>query len=671
MRAQLLFIIVLIFICLSSALTPFKIRTQRYKDVVDEVLKAMNKSVNPCDDFYLYSCGNWIATHPVPPDESRIEKSFEEVENFNDAVLELIFADPNLDPKLRVYYSSCMNEDAIERLGVDPVVPIFTMIDDIRDTGDLMRVVAILHAFGVDALFSFGVTVDAKNPKLNIADFGQGGLALPDVSLYWTASDIRDRYKKHIANMFVLLGESHDVAMRHAQETFTFEQTIANFTLPPDDLIDPFQLYNPMTYSQFKNLTPSLPWDAYFGLPGKFPSTNVTVDVPTFFRNLSKVISSTTPKIWTSYLKWQVIHSFASLLPKRFVDEDFNFFKKILRGLKELPPRNKTCIAATDRALGELLGQYYVAKTFPPQSKQKAHDILLTIEDAMNRDLLNLTWMDNQTRTVALEKLKLVYNMIGSPENPRNYSHLTLLENQYFHNTIVARVSEWHRLIQKMDGPADRNEWDMTAATVNAYYDPSRNEMVFPAAILQYPFFNLSLPTAMNYGAIGAVMGHELTHGFDNQGKDYDGYGILRNWWQPQTEKQFNERAQCVVKLYSSFEVLPGVYVDGVLTQGENIADMGGVKNSFSAFAQIMGNHLNDKSVVPGLTNAQLFFVAYAQVWCSNATPEYLKVQVKTDPHSPAKFRVIGPLMNLPAFAQTFDCPVGSVMNPTSRCVVW
>jgi putative endopeptidase len=480
---------------------------------------------------------------------------------------------------------------------------------------------------------------------------------------------LRDAYVVHISNMFQLLGESAANATADAQSVLEFETMIADFTLPPDALVDPFFVYNKIDLSGLAGLSPNIPWNMYLqGLGKQFKQA--TVDVPPFFSNLSAILPNT-QQYWVPYLRWQVVNAFASTLSQAFVDENFNFWGKILNGQEKQSPRDETCIRFTDNALGELLGSFFLDQAFPGESRQMATGILQEIEAAMQADIEQIEWMDNTTRQRALQKLSLVSNMIGGPENPRNYSDVTVNPDTFFENVVSANIFMMQTQLDQIEQPADKDLWGMTPPTVNAYYDPTRNQMVFPAGILQQPFFNVSFPKAMNHGGVGMVMGHELTHGFDNQGRDYDGTGRLTNWWLPATSSKFDQKVQCVIQQYSQFEVLPNVYVNGKLTQGENIADMGGIKNSYNAFKTVIGNQADAPSIVPGLTNMELFFVAFAQGWCEKATDEALKNQVETNPHSPAKFRVLGPLINLPEFSDTFKCAQGTPMNPTSRCQVW
>jgi putative endopeptidase len=642
-------------------------------EIVEDVVKSMNFSVDPCQDFYHFSCGGWITNTKLPGDKSRYDRSFSIIEKHNQDILLSIVQSPTTNTKLTTFYASCMDTDTIEQLGYQPMEFLLKMVSVVPDATTLLYYTGLLHARGVPVLFGISTVIDSKNPKINIADFSQGGLALPYPDLYTDPSDssvkIRRQYVEHISKMFQLVGVQPNDADKMGRDVLAFETIIAGFTVPNDQLVDPFVVYNKLDITGLQAISPNLSWKAYLSGLG-YTFNQATVDVPSFFSNLSAVVP-TTSQYWATYLRWQVINHYANRLSSAFVQEQFAFFGVILSGQKEMSPRWKKCIGNTDSSLGELLGSYFVKIAFPGESKQMALDILHGIEDAMKDDLTNIDWMDPTTRQRALTKLSLVTNMIGAPTNPKNYSNVPIHQKEYFNNMYRAEVAAIADQLSQIEKPSDKMAWGMTSPTVNAYYDPTRNQMVFPAGILQQPFFNVSFPTAMNGGGIGMVMGHELTHGFDNQGRDYDGNGVLVDWWLPETSAKFDSKVQCVINQYSKFEVLPNVYVNGKLTQGENIADMGGIKNSYHSFLKKMGSKAFEQSIVPSLTNAQLFFVAYAQGWCEIATPEYLKVQVETDPHSPAQFRVMGPLINLPQFSDLFQCPKGSTMNPAERCTVW
>lgn len=617
--------------------------------------------------------GGWMKTHDIPADRTRVDRSFSFIDDNNQQVLQAIVTNP-ANTQLNRFFSACMNTDAIEKIGLNGVTPFFASIQDNAGSGDvnsMFRLVAVLHSFGIPSFFGFDVVIDSGNPKANIVALGQGGLALPDSSYYLDsdAAQIRADYVAHMTRMFQLTGLTAADASKAAAAILDIETQIAQITTSPDQLTDPFKTYNKFTGSQFNALS-ALPWADYFDQNVPVPVDSLTVDVPAFFGNLSRVVLNNKDK-WVAYISWQFLHAVVPTLPKVFVDEDFNFFGKELQGQQQQSPRIRTCTKAVDANLGEALGVAFSKISFPGVSKSLAKSMIQDIEDAMHENLLKLDWMDDQTRAQALTKLSLVFNMVGLPDVPTNYT-FQIDTNDYGNTMLYSNYDAFTRRITKLQEPADRTEWEMTAATVNAYYDPTKNEMVFPAGILQTPFFNATgFPLAMNYGGIGMVMGHELSHGFDNQGRDYDGTGLLRDWWQPATSQRFNERVQCIIDQYSKFQPIPGVFVNGKLTQGENIADNGGIKLSYHAFLKAAGNSAPQPSVIPGLTNSQLFFVNFAQGWCAKWTDAMTRVRVKTDPHSPPRFRVLGPLMNFPEFSDAFSCPAGSNMNPANRCAVW
>eukprot|EP01112_Ceratiomyxa_fruticulosa_P003327 TRINITY_DN1369_c0_g1_i3.p1 TRINITY_DN1369_c0_g1~~TRINITY_DN1369_c0_g1_i3.p1 ORF type:complete len:489 (+),score=90.78 TRINITY_DN1369_c0_g1_i3:549-2015(+) len=481
----------------------------------------------------------------------------------------------------------------------------------------------------------------------------------------------------HIKMRLIFQGDFNRMESTHfsalAQRSIlvlAFETSIASLFGFPST---PFQQYNFMNLTQVENLMPELKFFLYFdyltSLGAKLE--NFTADVPQFYQGFSSLLSNTSVQTLKNYFLWQTVHTFAPYLSSGFVSEDFYFFSTILDGQLEMSPRWENCIQYTDQALGEVLGQYFVDLRFSGDSFDLATDMIESIEAAMKADLQEVVWMDDTTRAAALVKLSMVENQIGSPKTPLNYTGLNI-GDVFFENIFLSNYWFSTFSYKQIGFPSNKNLWEMTPDTINAYYDDTKNQMVFPAGILQSPYFNASFPKSMIYGGAGVIMGHELTHGFDNSGKDYNGNGKLTNWWLPATEAKFNSLATCVIEQYSTFEILPGLNVNGNMTLPENIADMGGTKNSFNALASILGQSgLNQQSIVPGFNNAQLFFIAYAQGWCSIETPEYMRLSAATDPHSPPRYRVLGPLINHPYFASTFSCPVGSYMNPTNKCAIW
>jgi len=636
-----------------------------------EVLKNMDFAVDPCNDFYHYACGNWIKNTTLPPSKPALFRSFSEIQDRNQEALLQVVQSPS-NPKLNNFYSTCMNVDAINARGAAPMIKYdLSLVSQVQDAPSLFQVLGQLYLKGIFPFFRFASTIDSGDPTRVIGAFDQGGLGLPYPAMYYEESSatIREEYLAHLTTMFTLIQDTYPAAS--AKMVMDMETEIAIFSTPSDELTDPFTTYNPMSLAEFKQLTPDLPWEFFFmtlNLTDTVMST-VTLSVPTFFGNLSGRISLSETS-WIPYLRWNIIRSRAALLDDAFRTEHFNFFSKILRGQKSPAPLWRQCIAWTDSSLGELLGKEFVKLTFPGTSEIAAEDALTDILAAMKNDLDTITWMDTKTRDLAIQKLELVSHLIGQPTDPDNYTGV-IVSTGFFENIESATSYAILKDLSYIGGPSStiKNAWGMTPSTVNAYYDPTKNQMVFPAGIMQPPFFSRVFPVEMNLGGIGMVMGHELTHGFDNQGRLYNGQGKLTNWWSTATNTQFEDRVDCVINQYSGFEVLPGIYINGKLTQGENIADMGGIKNAFMALKTLID--INQISIVSPLTRGQLFFVGFAQSWCAVESDAYVKLQVKTDPHSPAQFRVLGPLMDFPEFATLWGCPVGSKMNPAKRCEVW
>eukprot|EP01124_Arcella_intermedia_P027790 TRINITY_DN550_c0_g1_i1.p1 TRINITY_DN550_c0_g1~~TRINITY_DN550_c0_g1_i1.p1 ORF type:complete len:663 (-),score=90.37 TRINITY_DN550_c0_g1_i1:46-2034(-) len=640
-------------------------------NIAKTVLSLIDFGVSPCDDFFHFACGNWINQTIIPPDRSIVSRSFTTIEVNNKAIL-LQILNSGEDSKLTKLYNSCLNMSSINAAGWQPLVADLASVATITDLTTLFEALVYMNIRGLDPFFTFGPVVDAGDPLHNIAQFDQGGLGLPYPALY-TGTDpdtqkIQQEYQNLMQTIFSFIGAIDPVTS--TKLAYSIEDAIARFTINGDQLTNPFTTYNKMSSNQFILNYPV--FGPYFTKMQEVLNLNlnaVTVTVPSFFGNLTALLDNANEIALQNYLMWNILRARAPLLSSPFRDAYFDFFGRILSGQQQQVPLTEQCVDAVDSSLGELLGSYFNAIAFPGQSKQSALSILDGIVSAMNFDINNITWMDSVTQQKALTKLSMVTHLIGAPDQPDNYDDVNITSD-YFQNRMDATVYGRVKSYRKVGQNTDKTEFDMTAPTVNAYYDPSRNQMVFPSGILQQPFFNVSYPNAMNYGGIGLVMGHELTHGFDNQGRLYDGNGLLTNWWSDATNQKFNDKVQCVIDQYSKFEILPGVFVNGELTQGENIADMGGIKNAFHAYSQV--EDINGPSIVSGFTNGQLFFLSFGQTWCQKATDEHWRVSTQTDPHSPGIFRVLGPLMNLPAFADVWSCPAGSRMNnPATRCQVW
>jgi putative endopeptidase len=650
-------------------------------DLAKQILAIMNTSVDPCTDFYEYACGTWVNTYPLPPDASRFGMAFDQIAQDNQMILRGILEDPAGEwPIIGPFYNSCMNMDARNKLGAEPALSILDQVQ-VDDVVSFMSAVGYLHSIGLSTLFSAGVGVDAMHPTNNMFIMGQGGLSL-DVPSDYDDQKLATQFAQYAQQIFTLAGQSSFAAKTSAYQVLATERSLAKISLSPAALRDPYATYNNLTLAQLYALTPNIAqeaWDAYFTNAGLHIDASdltyvIDVETPTFFSNLSLLLDDTQDfSVWETYLRWAVLNQLAPSLSQDFVDANFNFFGMIYSGKKQNTPLWKRCVQQTDLSLGELLGRYYVLQDFPALSKQMASDLVQRIEDAFLANLANVDWMDDATRKLAAQKLSMVKNLIGYPEHWKDYSGLSISADYFVDNVVTCNQFSTADQFAQLTLPVNKARWEMTPPTVNAYYDPTLNEMVFPAGILQSPwFFNATYPPQINFAGIGSVMGHELTHGFDDQGANYDGTGKLHQWWPPAVKQRFQQRTECVSNLYSSFEVLPGLYVNGNLTLGENVADIGGLHESFIAY-QTYAKSLPTPppEILPGKTDKQMFFIAYALHWCEVDTPEALRRQVNSNPHSPARFRVNGPLSQLPQFTEAFSCPAGSAMNPAKRCNIW
>ena len=647
------------------------------------VLAAMDRKTDPCQNFYRYACGGWLDTTQIPADQSRWGRGFSVIGERNREALREILEASSKDAggdvgraKLGAYYSACMDVEAIDKAGFAPLAPWLAEIEKAQDAKSALLVAAKLQSIGVSAFFGLRADGDFKNPDMVIAFFSQGGLGLPDRDYYLKDDDkskqTRADYQEHVTKMLQLLGETEDAARRHTGQIVAFETELAKVARPRAELRDPDKTYHKLDLDGLQKLTPTLPWAEFLKAIGHPDVKEINVTVPEFFEGLQTQLRAADAETLQAYLRWGLVRSTAPLLSAPFVDESFAFFGKKLAGQKEQQARWKRCVEATDRALGELLGQQFVEKHFAGDSKSIAVDMVGRIESAFESNLPALSWMDDATRTRAVGKKQALKNKIGYPDKWRDYSKLAVKKGNYFASAIAARNFEFEFRANKIGKPMDKAEWNMTPPTVNASYNPLLNEMVFPAGILQPPFFDRTFPMPMNFGGIGMVMGHELTHGFDDQGRKFDPSGKLTEWWEPAVSAKFEERAQCVSNLYSSYEVQPGLKINGQLTLGENIADLGGIKEAYSAYKRWAEEHPEQsRSAVEGLTNDQLFFVGFAQTWCSIQTPEIERMLVTVDPHSHPRYRVMGPLSNFDAFAQAFQCGEGTPMNPKDSCQVW
>lgn len=644
-------------------------------------LKNFDNAIKPGDDFYTYSNGGWLKDNPIPADQSRWGSFNQLIEHNNDAlkeVAEKAGSDTNSagdTKKVGDFYASAMDESAIDTAKAEPLADEFKRIDAIKDKSGVLSEIAHLHSMGVTSLFGFTSGQDDKNSSMVISQAFQGGIGLPDRDYYTKTDDaskkIRDEYLAHVTKMLTLAGQDGEKAKVAAGKIMELETALAKASRTRVELRDPQKNYNKMKSDGLQKLTPGFKWADYFKELGLSNPGDINVGQPDFFKGADKVFTSTSVDDWKNYFRWHLVHAAAEDLSKDFVDENFNFYLKTLTGAQQLKPRWKRVVAETDGAIGEALGKLYVADYFPPTAKARAEELVRNVQAAMGDAIKNCQWMDEKTKQEALKKLAAFTVKIGYPEKWRDYSSLKVERGQHAQNAIRAAQFEVRRLLNKIGKPVDRAEWGMTPPTVNAYYNPNMNEIVFPAGILQPPFFNATADDAVNYGGIGAVIAHEISHGFDDQGRQFDAQGNLRDWWSADSAKKYKERADKIVKQYAEYEPLPGMHINGELTLGENIADDGGVKIAFAALKKALAGKPQEK--IDGFTPEQRFFLGWAQVWRANIRDEALKLRLNTDPHSPTKYRCNGPLSNTPEFQKAFDLPDGCPMvrPPDKRVTIW
>ena len=647
-------------------------------------LANLDRSISPCDDFFHFAAGGWIKNNPIPPAYSRWG-SFTILHNNNEDVLHGILEEASKDKnatagsnwqKVGDFYASCMNESQIESAGLKPLEAEFKRIADVKDIVTLQAEIAGLQRTGVNAIFGFGSEPDFKNSAQMIAAVGQGGLGLPDRDYYTREEDkdkkLRDAYLQHVTNMLKLLGDDSAIAAAEAKTVMSIETLLANASMHRVDLRDPDKVYHKMPVAKLHEIAPNVSWDSFFKEVGAPAVNEINVGQPDFFSAVNVALTSISLADWKTYMRWHLVHSVAPALPAKFVEENFSFYGQTLEGQKEMLPRWRRCVEATDRQLGEALGQVYVQRAFPPEAKARALAMVKNLMAALRDDLSTLDWMGAATREQALKKLTAIQLKIGYPDKWRDYSGFRVDRGPYVENARRGNDFENAYDVGKIGKPMDRGEWNMTPPTVNAYYNPLRNEIVFPAGILQAPFYDPNRDDAINYGAIGAVIGHELTHGFDDQGAKFDAQGNLKNWWTDEDLKNFQARGDCIVKQFDSFEVEPGLNENGKLVEGESIADLGGLTISYNALQKTLEGKLAP-AAIDGFTAEQRFFLGWAQVWEGSTRPERMRVIVNTDPHPVDWFRVNGPMSNIPAFAKAFGCSANSVMvrPEAQRCRIW
>jgi putative endopeptidase len=652
-------------------------------------LSAIDKTADPCTDFYQYACGSWVKNNPIPADQSIWARSFSQLRERNRYLLwqELDAAAKNptspLQKQFGDFYAACMDAGTVEKKGLTPIQPAWKVIGGLSDAKQLSALLSQLENDGTpDGFFEFSVAQDDKDSSKQIAVIYQGGLSLPDRDYYLVDSKrfdtIRAQYIAHVTKMFTLAGDTPDQAAKEAAAVMKIETALAKASTSRTDLRDPANRYHIYTVADFSKLAPAFDWKDYFHAVGIRHFDTLNVATPDFFKALSGLIRSESVDSWKSYLRWHSLHGQATHLQKAIFDENFDFFGKTLAGQKEPIARWKQCSTLTDEALGEAVGQDWVKQNFPPAAKASMDKLVAALEKALGDDIKTLPWMSDATKKAAEEKLGMIRNKIGYPEKWRDYSSIKVDRTDLIGNLHHHDVYERNYEFAKLGKPVDEKEWDMTPPTVNAYYNPSFNDINFPAGILQPPFFDFTIDPAVNYGGIGVVIGHEMTHGFDDVGSQYDGNGNLREWQTPEDRKKFTERTRCVSEEYSGFEAAPAQgdtpaqKLNGDLTLGENTADNGGLRIAYLALLDTLageGKTVDDK--IDGYTEKQRYFLGFAQVWCQNLTDQSARQRALTDPHSPGRWRVNGTVRNFDEFGKAFGCTKGQPMYPANSCRVW
>jgi putative endopeptidase len=674
MRLSLLLTATLLFTCASMS-------AQESKATANSVVTSLDKSADPCVDFYQFACGGWIKNNPIPADQSiwsrfgeLAERNREELRGILETAAKASNRDAN-EQKIGDYYSTCMDEAAIEKKGIAVLKPEFDRINALGDESALPALIAYLHGQGISVLFAFGSGADFKNAKQVIAQADQGGLSLPDRDYYVKddpkSVELRKQYLEHVTNMFKLLGDAPDKAAAEATAVMNVETALAKGSGDRVERREPERVYHKMPVTEWQSLTPDFNFAKYLTNVGAPPLDSLNVAEPNFFKALGAELKSVSMDDLKTYLRWQLVHSQTNSLPKAFQDENFNFYGKTMRGAKELQPRWKRCVAAVDGDLGEALGKVFVEKYYPPEAKARTLKMVNQLEAALHQDITELPWMSEVTKKQALVKLAAIQNKIGYPAKWRDYTALKIERGDALGNSLRANAFEVHRELAKIGKPLDKQEWQMTPPTVNAYYDPTENDINFPAGILQPPFYDFKADDALNFGGMGAVIGHELTHGFDDQGALFDAQGNLHDWWTPADQKAFKERTQCIVDEYDQFVAVDDVHVRGKLTLGENTADNGGLRIANMALMKSLADAAKQPEKIDGFTPEQRLFIGWGQIWCQNQTDQTARLLALNNEHSPGKYRANGVVQNMPEFQKAWGCKAGQPMVRANACHVW
>jgi putative endopeptidase len=668
--------------------------TEKAPPVPSFSVSYMDRSVDPGKDFYHFANGAWVTNNPVPADKARWA-SFSELSERNwyliHDILDTAKADTSSDahsPRREVgdFFASAMDTNRIEKLGFKPLVEDLKRINQIKSTKELFALLANFHARGIGGFFSPGIGPDEKNSSIYAYHLDQGGLSLPDRDYYLKDSfaEIREKYRAHVTKMFTLLGEKPAEAATNAATVLALETEMAKASRTRVELRDPDKNYNKFATAEFVAKNSGIPWNTYFTESGMTPSPEASgkklipltyeiVGQPEFFDAVEKLLKERSLADWKVYLRWKLLHNSAPFLQRAVEEENFAFFGKVLSGQQEQEPRWKRSAHVIDGSIGEALGQLYVEKYFPPEAKARMNELVENLKAVFRDHLEKVDWMSQPTKDKALAKFARFTQKIGYPDKFRDYSSVQIRRDDYLGNVRRASLFETHRELVRLGKPVDKTEWGMTPETVNAYFNPLQNEIVFPAGILQPPFFDVTMDDAVNYGAIGVVIGHEITHGYDDEGRKYDADGNLHGWWTDADAKEFEARAQKVVDEYDAFEPLPGVHVNGKLTLGENLADLGGVTIAYDALERALAKDPSRRKNIDGFTPEQRFFISFAQVWRTNIRDAEARRLVTVDPHSPGQFRSIGPLVNVQAFYDAFGIKPGDPMwrAPELRAKIW
>jgi putative endopeptidase len=654
------------------------------KKAISFDVTAIDKTADPCTDFYQYACGNWNKDNPIPSDRVRWGRFDELGERNNYLLYEELKAAADaprtpLQTKYGDFFASCMNTAEADKLGAKPLAPILAAIDGLKSGKDFAALnTELQNRFGAEELVDVGTEQDQKDSSKQILATGQGGLSLPDRDYYLNDDDrsktIRAQYVAHVTKMFTLLGDTPTQAADEAASVLRIETALAKGSMSRVERRDPSKIYHVMTIAEVQQLTPAYNWKTYLDGIGMGEVPSINISSPGYLQAMNAELTSEPLAALKSYLRWHQLHKAAPYLSKAFDNENFDFFSRTLQGQKEQQPHWKRCTALTDSALGEAVGQDWVKTYFPPEAKDSMEKLVHALEAALGQDIQQLPWMSPATKVEAEKKLDAIRDKIGYPAHWRDYSKLEVKRDDLIGNVERSLIFETRRDLAKYGKPVDETEWGMTPPTVNAYYDPAMNDINFPAGILQPPFYDYAKDPAVNFGAIGVVIGHEMTHGFDDEGSQYDLHGNVKGWWTPEDLAKFKQRTECVAKEYDGFTVAPGQNLNGHLTLGENTADNGGLRIAYQALEETLAKQgaAADETKIDGYTPEQRFFLAYGQVWCQNITEQAARVRAKTDPHSSGEWRVKGAVENFDAFGKAFGCHAGQAMMPADGgCRVW